>query len=313
MDWEAPADAWFVWIAVTIISFAVAGLVIGLPSGPPPDANQAANSIERVAGSSVDASSTYESDADRITIDGSMLELENEHGTAHASLPYGAVVPVTGDDRLENLTHGSSFETEYAEEQADPNTDAVAVLMSEIDTAYDANSGRNVTTTGEITTRSISVDPDVDEIEDTTETITVNVTEGDDVYENAYVEEVTLFYDGVPDRTVEFELDGEYTSGFGFTETETETFQSGSGTIEVTTVQSLVFPADPPLDYTVDVDDGSWAGEPVDDETTAGELDISQNGTWTNEIERGSAIDADDPFVEHDSETDRYLVTLVAV
>jgi len=35
MDLEAPADAWYVWLAVSIISAAVAGIALGLPTGPP--------------------------------------------------------------------------------------------------------------------------------------------------------------------------------------------------------------------------------------------------------------------------------------
>ncbi|AHG00753.1 hypothetical protein HALLA_05955 [Halostagnicola larsenii XH-48] len=50
MELEAPADAWYVWLALSIVSIAIVGIVLGLPTGPPPDANEAANTIERTAG-----------------------------------------------------------------------------------------------------------------------------------------------------------------------------------------------------------------------------------------------------------------------
>jgi len=101
MDWEAPVDAWSVWLAVALVSIAVAGVVLSFPTGPPPDANQAANAIERTTGSVHDASASYDHDADEVKLERTTISLRNEHGTTHSSLAYGTFVPVLGDDRLE--------------------------------------------------------------------------------------------------------------------------------------------------------------------------------------------------------------------
>jgi hypothetical protein len=49
MNLEAPADAWYVWVGVALVSMTVAGVVGGLPSQPPPDSQTAANTVDRVA------------------------------------------------------------------------------------------------------------------------------------------------------------------------------------------------------------------------------------------------------------------------
>ncbi len=163
MDLEAPVDAWYVWLAVSIVSIALVGIVLGLPTGPPPDANEAANTIERTAGSTYETSSAYEHDADEIRIDGPTVSLRNEHGTAHSSLSYGTVVPVMGNERLENVTSGTSFETEYAEEIADPSTAATEAFFDDTEDARAENAGEWVSATGEMRVQSVgTVSPSVD-------------------------------------------------------------------------------------------------------------------------------------------------------
>lgn len=113
MDFEAPVDAWYVWIAVGIVSIAIAGVAIGLPSGPPPDANQAANTVDGVTGSSYEASGSYEHDADEVRIDGKQISMRNEHGTSHASLAFGTMVPVMDHEAPASVAYGASVEEEF--------------------------------------------------------------------------------------------------------------------------------------------------------------------------------------------------------
>lgn len=48
MDLEAPADAWYVWVDASILTVALAGIALSLPSQPPSDAQAAANTIDSV-------------------------------------------------------------------------------------------------------------------------------------------------------------------------------------------------------------------------------------------------------------------------
>ena len=160
MDWEAPADAWYVWIAVGIISFALVGLVLAMPSGPPPDADEGANTIEGVTASSYEASASWEHDADEIKIDGNTISLRNEHGTSHSSVAYGVVVPAWGDERLENIAHGKSFEDEFEDEIDEWDTDASAEFFQKVQEAHDAEAGEWKWAEDELVVRTIAVEPE---------------------------------------------------------------------------------------------------------------------------------------------------------
>ncbi|APW96803.1 hypothetical protein CHINAEXTREME_03015 [Halobiforma lacisalsi AJ5] len=162
MDLETPADAWYVWLAVSLLTLATAGIALGLPTGPPPDATAAANAIERAAGTA-DANgyvtTTYEHDADAIRIDGKTITMRNDHGTAHASIAYGQVVPVTGHERLENVTSGTPVTEEYATEIAAPNESGVDAFLTDVRAAHEDNAGEWRRADGELRTRAVRTMP----------------------------------------------------------------------------------------------------------------------------------------------------------
>lgn len=160
MDWEVPADAWYVWLGASIVSLAIAGVVLSLPTGPPPDAARATNAIEETTASSYEAASTLEHNADTIRIDGKTVALRNEHGTSRSSLRYGQVVAVNGDERLERLVHGESFATVFESELEDEGTNAAAAFMDRVAAADEDNSGEWLTASDELTVRQVAVEPD---------------------------------------------------------------------------------------------------------------------------------------------------------
>ncbi|RQH01291.1 DUF7283 family protein [Natrarchaeobius oligotrophus] len=137
MDLEAPIDAWYVWIGVSAVSIVVAGVVLGLPTGPPPDATGAINTIDRVAGSPSEASASHQHDAEELRFrDGKTLELRNEHGHTHSSLTHGSVVLVTDDERLENVALGKPFDEAFRAELDRENVDATAEFVDRITDAH---------------------------------------------------------------------------------------------------------------------------------------------------------------------------------
>lgn len=94
MDFEAPVDAWYVWIGVAIASVAFASIALSLPTQPPPDAAEAANTVDEVGASSYNASATYEHDADEVKLDVKRIGMRNEGGTQWASIAFGSMTPV---------------------------------------------------------------------------------------------------------------------------------------------------------------------------------------------------------------------------
>ncbi|MEF8820862.1 MAG: hypothetical protein V5A52_01170 [Halovenus sp.] len=94
MELETPADAWYVWVGVAIVSVGVAGVALGVPSQPPPDATEAANAIDRVAVSQYGASASFDHDADAVRIGPKQIALRNDGGTTHASIAVGSMTPV---------------------------------------------------------------------------------------------------------------------------------------------------------------------------------------------------------------------------
>jgi hypothetical protein len=102
---ETPIDVPHVWLGVAVVSIAVAGVGAGLPTGTPPDAATAGNTVDRVAASPHPATAEHPIDADRVRIEPHRIALENERGTAHATLAFGPVTPA-GDGPLRAILDG---------------------------------------------------------------------------------------------------------------------------------------------------------------------------------------------------------------
>ncbi|ELY52661.1 DUF7283 family protein [Natronorubrum bangense] len=311
MDWETPLDAWYTFLAVSLVSVAVAGVVLSLPSGPPPDANQAANTIEPVAGSTTETSATWTYDAETIAIDGTTVEMENEHGTTHASMAYGVVVPLNDSERLENITRGAAFEDEYEDELADGDTHAVETFLSEVRAQYETNSGTPLTASGELVVRQLSVDPERDRLAPLVETVDLETTISElSIGGIGYtgIGAVQASYDGVAGNGIELSLDGNYVGPDNTSISDADTdrvFSDGEGELEGDIESShLSRPAAAPVDVTIAFDDG---------ETCERTVGLNSEPTCTNLLPRSVGFDDDEPFVEYKEATESYHVTLVVV
>ncbi len=97
MDFEAPMDAWYVFLGVSVVSVVIFGMVLSLPSTPAPAAAEAADAIDEVAASGFNASGTYDHDADEYYVTGETIALKNDGGTAEAGFTYASAVPVWPD------------------------------------------------------------------------------------------------------------------------------------------------------------------------------------------------------------------------
>ncbi|WP_049924016.1 DUF7283 family protein [Halopiger djelfimassiliensis] len=315
MDLEAPVDAWYVYLAVAIISVALAGLALGVSTGPPPDANEAANTIEGTTGSDYSASASYEHDADVVTINRETITMENDHGTSHASFSYGIAVPVNGHERLENLVYGSTFEEEYKKELSDPDTHAFQVFTEDVEEAFDDNTGEPLPANGELLSRQIVVDAGIDEIEPLSEEAKIKVTKtaylpAEPRIRGENIREVTLKYDGVEDRSVRFYVEGDYAGWSTFDEEKEKTFEDGSGEITLEIKSSTAKqPAAEPVKFEVEFEED---GELPEETWESDDLEIGETHNWDNEIEREAEFDHDHSIIGL-NDGGNYYVTLVIV
>jgi hypothetical protein len=298
MDLEAPVDAWYVWLAVSIISAAVAGIALGLPTGPPPDTNRAVNTIERTAGSSYDASATYDHDATEIKFDGRTIAMRNEHGTSRASLSYGHVVPVMGHERLENLSEGRPFEAEYDAELDETETNALEVFLEDVEDAYADNSGQWRSADDQLRVRTVSTTP-VPTIRASVEAISAGHSTHD----------VTFAYEANTDTKLTFDIQSEEQDAYI------------EKTVEATPSRETA-PAGP-----YDFQKNSWLEFPIHVNITAENTELCEE---TIRADRGSemvpicesggeTIDVSHEIVEthgyvnRNRESESYYVTLVTV
>lgn len=103
---DAPVDAWYVWLGVGAVSLAAFGVAAGLPTAAPPDATAAADAVDAVATSPPGSTTTHDLDATQLRVDRGRIGLRGPGGSAHAAVAFGPVTPADTDDRLESVLDG---------------------------------------------------------------------------------------------------------------------------------------------------------------------------------------------------------------
>ncbi|RQG93118.1 hypothetical protein EA462_02625 [Natrarchaeobius halalkaliphilus] len=309
MDLEAPADAWYVWIGVSAASIVIAGVVLGLPTGPPPDANAAANAIDRVAGSPYSASVVHQYEADEIRLqEGKTVVLRNDHGDAHSSIAFGSVVLVTDDERLENVTGGTPFHDEFESELDRTDVDGTAEFLARIADSRADTDGEWHPAGERLIVRNVRVPPD----EATPQPrITAEVTDVLGDWEDHeppsahHATAVRFDYDGDGGDDAVLSARGVSHGGPGEVEYDaTTTFQhrADSDVLEFAGADALRLPID--VDVTID-----------DDRTCSAEDITAYRDPVTlcdgREIRDPDEFAAETPQIEIDPETGEYHVTLV--
>lgn len=157
MDFEAPMDAWIVYVGVATVAGAVLGVSFGFSPIPPPDANAATNAIDSVGGSTVSGSTTYEHDAESFWLDRQQLALRNEGGTAKATIAFGTMTGVhyADSDRLADVLYGTPIDEAFSGENPD-RAFLRAVGEAQLQAAGDR--GEWKATEGKIRVRKVVID-----------------------------------------------------------------------------------------------------------------------------------------------------------
>lgn len=123
MDLEAAADGWTVFFGVALVSVAMTGAAVSLPTAPPPDTSGVANAIDRAAGTTYGASITYEYDAEEVWVGPKRFGLKNEAGAkSSGSISFGTMTPVLAGgeyyEDLETVLYGKAWQEVFASKWA---------------------------------------------------------------------------------------------------------------------------------------------------------------------------------------------------
>jgi len=102
-----PVDAWYVWIGLSIAGLALVGVGAALPTAPPPNAGDAADTVDRTAATAHPSTAEHPLDATAMRIGPRRLGLRNDAGTTHASFAFGPVTPALDARPLRAVLRGA--------------------------------------------------------------------------------------------------------------------------------------------------------------------------------------------------------------
>lgn len=109
---DAPVDAWYVWLGLAAASLVVLATALLVSSGTPEGAARVADVIDEVAASPYQATETVALDAEELRLGTSRIALKTPAGVAHASLAYGPITPAEGG-QLKALLRGRAVGTVF--------------------------------------------------------------------------------------------------------------------------------------------------------------------------------------------------------
>lgn len=112
VDLEAPADVWYVWVGLSLVSVGLFGFVLAVPDRPPPDAERVAAQLDRVGAGGPDARAVLTHGASELRLDYERVQLRNDAGVDRARVSIASLVParaVEADpDQIEAVLAGRS-------------------------------------------------------------------------------------------------------------------------------------------------------------------------------------------------------------
>ncbi|WP_132057428.1 DUF7283 family protein [Halorussus amylolyticus] len=115
---DAPVDAWYLWVGVAVASTVAFGVATTLPRAPPPDAASVADTVDSVAASDRPATAVHPLSADAIRVGSYRIWLRDDGETGHATVTYGPVTPVRRGTALWDVLRGAPPETAFGDTAA---------------------------------------------------------------------------------------------------------------------------------------------------------------------------------------------------
>lgn len=102
-----PTDVPPVWIALLVVSASALGVVLSLPSAPPPDASRVADTVDAVAATEHAAAAAVALEVESVQVNRHGVALRNRGGEAHADFAFGPVTPVDPESDLALVLAGA--------------------------------------------------------------------------------------------------------------------------------------------------------------------------------------------------------------
>lgn len=116
---DVPLDSWYAWLGLSLAGVALFGAASGLPTVPPPNADAAAETVDRASAAEYASTAEHPLDATAVRIGTRRIALRNDAGTAHATFAFGPVTPVPANDSaLRDVVHGAHPSTAFDSPEA---------------------------------------------------------------------------------------------------------------------------------------------------------------------------------------------------
>lgn len=104
---DAPIDAWYVWLGVAAASLVVAGVALSAHTTPAPATGSVADTVDATAAEPYGATGVHPIRADAVWLSTHQITLERDDATASAAFEAGPVTPVTPETDLWKVLTGA--------------------------------------------------------------------------------------------------------------------------------------------------------------------------------------------------------------
>jgi hypothetical protein len=109
---DAPVDAWYVWVGLALVAATAVSTVSQLHTTPPPDAQAAAGTVDRVAAAGHAATGRHHLDADAVKVEPDSISLRDDGRTSRAALA-SRITPVRRGTALWRVLRGARPPTAF--------------------------------------------------------------------------------------------------------------------------------------------------------------------------------------------------------
>lgn len=113
-----PVQGWYVFLAVTLASFAIAGIALEMTPTADPPAPAVAETVDEVAAGAGPAVGRYPLTSGEIKVESHAVAVRQDGETARATYRFGPVTPVQHNESLREVLEGTPPELAFSSERA---------------------------------------------------------------------------------------------------------------------------------------------------------------------------------------------------
>ncbi|WP_338727719.1 hypothetical protein [Haladaptatus sp. DJG-WS-42] len=104
---DLPAESVYIWLGVSVVSVAVLGVTLSLPTAAPAATGPLTTSIDRVAASPYNATGEHPLSAERIKLGSQRVAVKTGDTVTHGTFAYGPITPVSRGTALWRVLQGA--------------------------------------------------------------------------------------------------------------------------------------------------------------------------------------------------------------